>query len=103
MAATSGGLESLVFEIPKGTFDKITLRLPALRRNRAEWFYEFCQANDDCRFEQTAEGEILVIAPPGGESGDRETEVSYQLRAWAERDGSGRAFANTGFRLPNGA
>ena len=76
---------------------------PATRRNR-DWFYDLCQANGDLQFEQTAEGDIIVMAPAGGESGDRESEVIWQLRTWAKREGSGRAFGcNTGFRLPNNA
>src|ERR1035438_5965730 len=44
------------------------------------------------------------MAPTGVESGYREGEAFAELRAWARRDGTGRAFnSNTGFILPNKA
>ena len=44
------------------------------------------------------------MPPAGGESSDRNMEVSMQLRAWSKRDGRGRAFdSSAGFFLPNGA
>jgi Uma2 family endonuclease len=82
----------------------ITLQLPRAARGNRDWFYDLCQVNGDLQFEQTAEGEIIVMAPSCGESGDRESEVLNQLRTWAKREGSGRAFgSSTGFRLPSNA
>lgn len=66
--------------------------------------YEFCQRNRDLRIEQTAEGDILIMPPTGGETGDRNSELNLQLRLWAKQDGAGVAFdSSTGFILPNGA
>jgi Uma2 family endonuclease len=80
------------------------LNLPGVPRRNSDWFYNFCQANDDLQFERTAEGDIIVRAPSGGTSGDRESEIISQLRPWAKRNGAGRAYGcNTGFELPNGA
>jgi Uma2 family endonuclease len=90
--------------IPTSGIPGTVLYLPRSNRRKADWFYHFCQANGDLQFEQTAEGEIIVMAPAGFESGDHELEVGSQLRNWARREGSGRASgSNTGFRLPNGA
>ena len=67
-------------------------------------FFEFCQVNDDLQIERTARGEILVMAPTGGEGSYREVEAATILRIWANKDGRGRAFGSTaGFRLPNSA
>ena len=38
-------------------------------------FFDFCQQNADTRFERTAEGEIIIMAPSGGESGFQDAEV----------------------------
>ena len=93
-----------VFKIPSEDFQTLVLQLPGPPRKDADWFYDFCQANDEWQFERTAEGDILVMAPAGGESGYCESETNYQLREWAGRDGTGRAFSsNTGFILPNRA
>src|ERR1700686_356550 len=65
-------------------------------------FFEFCQINRDLRMERTAKGELIVMPPAGGETGDRNSEINMQLRLWAKRDGTGTAFdSSTGFTLPN--
>jgi Uma2 family endonuclease len=80
------------------------LVIPPPARNGTDWFFNLCVANEQWQFERTAEGEVIMIAPPGMESGDREGESFAQLRVWANRQGTGRAFtASVGFRLPNGA
>jgi len=93
-----------LFKIPGEDAQTLVLTLPGPPRKDADWFYDFCQANDEWQFERTAKGDILVMAPAGGESGYRELEGLFQLKEWAERDGTGRAFSsNTGFILPNQA
>ncbi len=67
-------------------------------------FYEFCQLNGDLRIERTAAGEWLIMPPTGGDTGNRNAEITYQLVNWTKRDGTGLAYdSSTGFRLPNGA
>jgi Uma2 family endonuclease len=81
---------------------KLTLN-PDLRMNDDE-YYEFCMANADVRLERTAQGEIIIVPPEGGESGYRNTEVSSQLGTWAKRDGRGKTFGSSvEFILPTGA
>ena len=55
-------------------------------------YYEFCVANPDLRFERTAQGEIIIVPPAGWESSFQSGEAFGQLRAWADRDGRGKAF-----------
>ena len=44
------------------------------------------------------------MSPTGGETGNRNIEIAYQLQAWSRQDKSGLAFdSSTGFKLPNGA
>lgn len=65
---------------------------------------ELCRANRDLKIERSAEGEILVMSPTGGETGNRNIKVLSRLNVWAEADGTGVAFdSSTGFLLPNGA
>lgn len=69
-----------------------------------ERFYELCRANRDLRLERTAEGELVVMPPAGGQSGRRNAQITFQLRAWANRDRTGIVFdSSTGFILPNSA
>jgi len=69
-----------------------------------EVFEQLCQANRDAKLERSARGELIVMPPTGGETGDRNDEVSFQLRAWNKQTRLGKTFnVDTGFRLPNGA
>src|SRR5712691_10152545 len=67
-------------------------------------YWEFCQANPDLRVERSAEGEIIIVPPAGGESDHRNFELSAQLRNWAIRDRRGRGFGpSVQFFLPDGS
>ena len=67
-------------------------------------FFELCQTNRDLRIERTAEGDIVVMPPEGGETGYRSMLLGMFLTQWALRDSTGVTFgSSTGFNLPNGA
>ena len=67
-------------------------------------FYQLCQVNSDLRFERTAMGELIIMPPTGGETGNRNGRITQQLFNWADTDGTGIAFdSSTGFKLPNNA
>jgi Uma2 family endonuclease len=69
-----------------------------------EEFFEFCQLNAEWRIERTAEGELILMPPAGGETGNRNAGITALLWLWAETDGTGLVFdSSTGFILPNGA
>jgi Uma2 family endonuclease len=85
-----------------------SLRLPLLVRPSApvsdEAFYEFCRANRELRIERTADGEILIMSPTGGETGRRNFALIGQFWAWTRTNREGVGFdSSTGFLLPNGA
>src|SRR5438034_9648998 len=67
-------------------------------------FFAFCAENRDLRTEREPKGEIVIMPPPGAETGYRNNDLAVQLGTWAKRDGRGRAFdSSTDFFLPNGA
>jgi Uma2 family endonuclease len=67
-------------------------------------YFEFCAENRDLRIERSAEGDILIMPPVGGESSFRNSELSAELRIWARKDGRGRAFdSSVEYFLPGGA
>lgn len=69
-----------------------------------EQFFQLCVQNRDLKFEQNANGDLIVMPPTGGETGNRNAEIIYQLQAWTRQNGTGIAFdSSTGFILPNGA
>jgi Uma2 family endonuclease len=80
------------------------IRLAPVIRMTDDQFFEFCRLNRDLRIERTSEGDLIVMPPTGGRTGNRNLKVTVQLGIWAERDGTGVAFdSSTGFHLPNGA
>ena len=69
-----------------------------------EQFEGLCRANRDLRLELTSTGELIVMPPAGSKTGMRNADLTYQLTAWAKKDGSGISFdSSAGFTLPNGA
>ncbi|EAM52529.1 Uma2 family endonuclease [Crocosphaera watsonii WH 8501] len=69
-----------------------------------EQFFQLCQDNRDLRFERNSNGDILIMPPTGGETSNRNIEISYQVQAWSRQSKLGIAFdSSAGFTLPNKA
>ncbi|MBI4784655.1 MAG: Uma2 family endonuclease [Oscillatoriophycideae cyanobacterium NC_groundwater_1537_Pr4_S-0.65um_50_18] len=69
-----------------------------------EQFYRLCRQNEALRFEMTAEGQLVVMTPVGGESGRRESRLIARVDRWNEISDLGEVFSSsTIFRLPNGS
>jgi Uma2 family endonuclease len=76
----------------------ITLRITP------EEFERLCQDNPDRSFELTATGELIVMPPCGGESGNYESELGGELFVWNRQTRLCKTFSSsTIFVLPNGA
>jgi Uma2 family endonuclease len=90
------------------TFPEPVSGLTVRRQDREKFsdseYWAFCVANPDLRLERTAEGEIVIVPPAGGESDYRNLKVAAQLDRWAEKDGTGKAFGpSVQFFLPDGS
>ncbi|MEH2070296.1 MAG: Uma2 family endonuclease [Nostoc sp.] len=84
--------------------DALTVNLKPVLELTDEQFFQLCQANRDLRFERTATGELIIMPPTGGETGNRNAGLTAQLWIWNEQYKLGIAFdSSTGFKLPNGA
>jgi Uma2 family endonuclease len=84
--------------------NSVTLNLAHVVKLTDEKFAELAAANDNLRLELTAKGELIIMPPTGGETGDRNFEIDGQLWLWNRQTRLGKAFdSSTGFRLPNGA
>jgi Uma2 family endonuclease len=82
----------------------LVLRLRPVLDLSDDQLLALCALNGDLRIERNAQGDLLIMPPTGYETGDRNAEITMQLRTWAKRDGTGTAVdSSTGFRLPNGA
>jgi Uma2 family endonuclease len=75
----------------------------ALRLSDAE-LLELCRRNPELRIERTAEGDLIVMSPAGGESARRNARLVAALVNWADEDSTGVVYDSSGgFILPNGA
>ncbi|MCG6134545.1 MAG: Uma2 family endonuclease [Nostoc sp. LLA-1] len=82
----------------------LTLQLPANLQFTDDEFAQVVAANKDLRLELSAEGELVIMSPTGGETGTRNFEIYIDLGIWNRQYKLGKAFdSSTGFKLPNGA
>jgi Uma2 family endonuclease len=83
--------------------DTLKINLYPLRLTD-EQFYQICLNNRDLRLESDAWGDLIIMPPTGGTTGERNSELNFQLRLWNKEYGLGKVFdSSTGFKLPNGA
>jgi Uma2 family endonuclease len=82
----------------------LTLNLPQTWKMSQEQFAELAQINQDVRLELTAKGDLIIMPPTGGETGNKNFEIYIDLGIWNRQKRLGKAFdSSTGFVLPNGA
>ncbi|HEY9858811.1 MAG TPA: Uma2 family endonuclease [Candidatus Obscuribacterales bacterium] len=81
----------------------IVLNLKPFVELSDDQFYELCQNHRDLKFERTAQGELVIVAPVGGEGGSREADLISDLVYWNRQTQLGKVFSSsTCFKLPNG-
>ena len=82
----------------------LTLNLNPIIKLTDEQFFQLCQENENIRLERTAKGELIIMSPAGGETGNSNAGLTAQIWIWNERNKLGKVFdSSTGFKLPNGA
>ncbi|MEC4892745.1 MAG: Uma2 family endonuclease [Oscillatoria sp. PMC 1050.18] len=82
----------------------LTLNLTPIIKLNNEQFEQLATANQDLNLELNAEGELIIMPPTGGETGNRNFEIYIDLGNWNRQNNLGKAFdSSTGFRLRNGA
>ena len=80
------------------------VRLRFERPMTDEELMQFCAANEMVRVERDANGELILMSPSGSGTGRTNSELIYQLAAWARETNSGVVFdSNAGFTLPDGS
>ncbi|MGL4500358.1 MAG: Uma2 family endonuclease [Planktothrix sp.] len=66
-------------------------------------FYQLCQINENWRLEETAQGELIIMPPLGGVSGNREADLIANVVFWNRQTQLGKVFSSsTIFILPQG-
>ena len=82
----------------------LTLKLNPIIKLTDDQFFQLCQENENIRLERTAKGELIIMSPAGGETGNRNAGLTAQIWIWNESHKLGKVFdSSTGFKLPNGA
>ncbi|EGJ35541.1 MULTISPECIES: Uma2 family endonuclease [Moorena] len=67
-------------------------------------FYKLCRNNPEIKFERNAKGEVIIMSPTGGETGNHNAEIIIDLGIWNRKAKLGVCFdSSTCFKLPNGA
>ncbi|MEO0841745.1 MAG: Uma2 family endonuclease [Cyanobacteria bacterium J06643_5] len=82
----------------------LSLQIPPSLKFTDEEFEQIVEFNKELRLELTAEGELVIMSPTGGETGNRNFDLIGQIWFWSRKNKLGKAFdSSTGFKLPNGA
>ncbi len=82
----------------------VVLNLEPIIRLSNEEFYQLCVVNRDLSLELNATGELIIVPPVGGESGNQEADLITDLNIWNRQSKLGKVFSSsTIFQLPNGA
>ncbi|MEY2911823.1 MAG: hypothetical protein RLZZ184_1132 [Cyanobacteriota bacterium] len=56
----------------------LTVNLDSVIKMTDDQFFKLCQANRDLKFERTANGELIIMPPTGGETGNRNGRITQQ-------------------------
>jgi len=82
----------------------ITVNFNSIITFTDDHFYQLCRKNPDVKFERNAKGELLIMSPTGGETGNRNFEIAADFAIWNRQTKLGVCFdSSTCFKLPNGA
>jgi len=82
----------------------LNLSLDPVVKLSNEQFYTICAANPELKLERSPDGELLIMAPTGGETGARNSDLNLELGIWNRQWKLGILFdSSTGFTLANGA
>jgi Uma2 family endonuclease len=84
------------------------MELPLKIRSIAEFtddmFFDLCQANSQLFLERDKDGNIIVMAPTGSDTGFYNSDINGQIWLWNRSNGAGYVFdSSAGFTLPSGA
>ncbi|MDZ8188536.1 MAG: Uma2 family endonuclease [Nostoc sp. ChiSLP02] len=82
----------------------IAIKLNSIIQLTDNQFYQLCRENPEIKFERNAAGELLIMSPTGGETGNCNFEISVEFGIWNRQTQLGICFdSSTCFKLPNGA
>lgn len=74
---------------------------PAIKLRRKE-LEQFCALNRDLRIEQSAKGELIIMAPTFSDSGWQNANLTTEFVLWSRTHGGVVGDSSTGFTMPKG-
>lgn len=76
---------------------------PLIHNFTREQFIHLCRSNPDVKLERSPQGELVIVSPVGGVSGNQEAWLITKVGIWNEQTQFGIVFSSsTIFSLPNG-
>ena len=82
----------------------VTINFNSTAKITDDQFYQLCRENPEVKFERNAKGEIIIMPPTGGETGNYNFEIATDLGIWNRQTKLGICFdSSTCFKLPSGA
>jgi len=82
----------------------IAIKLNSIIQLTDNQFYQLCRENPEIKFERNAAGELLIMPPTGGETGNCNSEINADFVIWNRQTQLGKVFdSSTCFKLSNGA
>ncbi|BAY45607.1 TPR repeat-containing protein [Scytonema sp. HK-05] len=97
-------IDDILLTPANATMNPLTLDLRPVIRLTHEQFEQIALANPDLRIELSADGELSIMPPTGGNTGRRNADLTTDLNLWNRQTRLGVVFdSSTIFRLPNGA
>jgi Uma2 family endonuclease len=91
----------LIDNNPTKTQSPVLLNVADVRlRVTPEEFERLCELNRDLRLELNKDGELIVMPPTGGITGERNFKLIVQFGNWVEKNGTGKGFdSSTGYNF----
>ncbi|WP_431191104.1 Uma2 family endonuclease [Leptolyngbya subtilissima] len=80
-----------------------TIKLQPALTLTDDQFYQLCITNPDLKLERNAQGDLLIMSPTVGETGNRNVELATEFVLWNRQHRLGVVFvSSTGLKLPGG-
>jgi len=83
---------------------ELPLKINSIAKFTDDMFFDLCQANSQLLLERDKEGNIIVMAPTGSDTGFYNSDINGQIWLWNRQSKAGFVFdSSAGFTLPDGA
>jgi len=83
---------------------ELPLKINSIAKFTDDMFFDLCQANSQLLLERDKEGNIIVMAPTGSDTGFYNSDINGQIWLWNRQSQAGFVFdSSAGFTLPDGA